>query len=110
VPASRSRRPTADAKGQVLNLDRRSWPGPTVRPEAVDEIPGVGPALALFGASVVSEGLGQVEFSAWPRARPKQHSSGGKDKLGRNQQTGDRYLRLFTAGARAVPPAKIYGT
>ena len=31
---------------------------------------------------------------------PKQHSSGGKDKLGSISKQGDRYLRsLFTAGA-----------
>ena len=34
---------------------------------------------------------------------PKQHSSGGKDKLGGISKQGDRYLRsLFTAGALAV--------
>jgi transposase len=34
---------------------------------------------------------------------PKQHSSGGKDKLGSIGKQGDRYLRsLFTAGALAV--------
>ena len=34
---------------------------------------------------------------------PKQHSSGGKDKLGSISKQGDRYLRsLFTAGALAV--------
>jgi transposase len=31
---------------------------------------------------------------------PKQHSSGGKNKLGSISKQGDRYLRsLFTAGA-----------
>ena len=34
---------------------------------------------------------------------PKQHSSGGKDKLGSISKPGNRYLRsLFTAGALAV--------
>ena len=43
---------------------------------------------------------------------PKQHSSGGKDRLGSISKQGDRYLRsLFTAGALAVIRyAKIYGT
>jgi transposase len=42
---------------------------------------------------------------------PKQHSSGGKDKLGGISKQGDRYLRsLFTAGALAVIRyAKIHG-
>jgi transposase len=43
---------------------------------------------------------------------PRQHSSGGKDRLGSISKQGDRYLRgLFTAGALAVIRyAKIYGT
>ena len=43
---------------------------------------------------------------------PKQHSSGGKDKLGSISTQGDRYLRsLFTAGALAVIRyAKLHGT
>src|SRR6201987_3365305 len=42
-------------------------------------------------------------FSAWIGLVPKQHSSGGKDKLGSISKQGDRYLRsLFTTGALAV--------
>ena len=43
---------------------------------------------------------------------PRQHSSGGKDKLGSICKQGDRYLRsLFTAGALAVIRyAKIHGS
>src|SRR5664280_1612024 len=43
---------------------------------------------------------------------PKQHSSGGKDRLGGISKQGDRYLRsLFVAGALAVIRyAKIHGT
>jgi transposase len=45
-------------------------------------------------------------------SRPKQHSSGGKDKLASISKQGDRYLRsLFTAGALAVIRyANIHGT
>ena len=52
------------------------------------------------------------DFSAWIGLVPKQHSSGGKDKLGSISKRGDRYLRsLFTAGALAVIRyAKIHGT
>jgi transposase len=40
---------------------------------------------------------------------PKQHSSGGKDKLGSISKQGDRYLRsLFTALA-VIRHAKIHG-
>ena len=42
-------------------------------------------------------------FSAWIGLVPRQHSSGGKDKLGGISKQGDRYLRgLFVAGALAV--------
>ena len=52
------------------------------------------------------------DFSAWIGLVPKQHSSGGEDKLGSISKQGDRYLRsLFTAGALAVIRyAKIHGT
>ena len=51
-------------------------------------------------------------FWAWIGLVPKQHSSGGRDKLGSISQQGDRYLRsLFVAGALAVIRyAKIHGT
>ena len=43
---------------------------------------------------------------------PKQHSSGGKEKLGSISKQGDRYLRsLFVAGALSVIRyAKVHGT
>ena len=47
-----------------------------------------------------------------PSRVQKQHSSGGKDRLGSISKQGDRYLRsLFVAGALAVIRyAKIHGT
>ena len=44
--------------------------------------------------------------------QPKQHSSGGRDRLGSISKQGDRYLRsLFVAGALAVIRyAKIHGS
>jgi transposase len=52
------------------------------------------------------------DFSAWIGLVPKQHSSGGKNKLGSISKRGDRYLRsLFTAGSLAVIRyAKVHGT
>ncbi len=65
------------------------------------------PALLIQGPSD-QDG----DFSAWIGLVPKQHSSGGKDRLGSISKQGDRYLRsLFTAGALAVIRyAKIHGT
>ena len=81
----------------------------------LDEIPGVGPALATALVASVADPRAfrsGRNFSAWIGLVPKQHSSGGKDKLGSISKQGDRYLRsLFTAGALAVIRyAKIHGT
>jgi transposase len=51
-------------------------------------------------------------FSAWIGMVPKQHSIGGKNRLGNISKQGDRYLRgLFVASALSVVRyAKIHGT
>jgi transposase len=73
--------------------------------------------LALATAQVASVANPKAfrsgrNFSAWIGLVPKQHSTGGKDRLGSISKQGDRYLRsLFTAGALAVTRyAKIHGT
>ena len=43
------------------------------------------------------------QLAAWPGLVPKQHSSGGKERLGRISKRGDGYLRkLLVHGARTV--------
>ena len=102
-------------KAQILEFDRQimRWHRSHETSKRLDEIPGVGPALATaLVASIADPNAFRSgrDFSAWIGLVPKQHSSGGKDKLGISKQ-GDRYLRsLFTAGALAVIRyAKIYG-
>ena len=78
-------------------------------------IPGVGPMLATALVASVADPKNfrsGRNFSAWIGLVPKQHSSGGKDRLGSISKQGDRYLRsLFVAGALAVIRyAKIHGT
>jgi transposase len=41
-------------------------------------------------------------FSAWIGLVPKQHSSGGKDRLGSISKQGDRYLRSLFVALRFV--------
>src|SRR4029077_8122453 len=69
-------------------------------------IPGVGPLLATALVASVADPKAfrsGRDFSAWIGLVPKQHSSGGREKLGSISKQGDRYLRcLFTAGALAV--------
>jgi transposase len=104
-------------KAQILEFDRmiRAWHRSSEASRRVDEIPGVGPVLAtaLVGSVADPKAFRSGrDFSAWIGLVPKQHSSGGKDKLGSISKQGDRYLRsLFTAGALAVIRyAKIHGT
>jgi transposase len=104
-------------KAQILEFDRRimAWHRANETSRRLDAVPGIGPALATaLVASVANPKAFRSgrNFSAWIGLVPKQHSSGGKDKLGSISKQGDRYLRsLFTAGALAVIRyAKIHGT
>ena len=104
-------------KAQVLEFDRRilAWHRSNETSKRLDEIPGVGPALATALVASVADPRAfrsGRDFSAWVGLVPKQNSSGGKEKLGSITKRGDRYLRsLFTAGALAVIRyAKIHGT
>src|SRR5574342_216173 len=104
-------------KAQILEFDRmiRAWHRSSEVSMRLDAVPGVGPALATALVASVADPKAfrsGRDFSAWIGLVPKQHSSGGKDKLGSISKQGDRYLRsLFTAGALAVIRyAKIHGT
>jgi hypothetical protein len=95
-------------KQQILEFDRRilAWHRSNETSRRLDAIPGIGPALATaLVASVANPKAFRSgrNFSAWIWLVPRQHSSGGKHKLGSISKQGDRYLRsLFTAGALAV--------
>ena len=102
---------------QILAFDRMimAWHRSSATSKRLDEIPGVGPALATALVASIADPKAfrsGRDFSAWIGLVPKQHSSGGKEKLGSISKQGDRYLRsLFTTGALAViRHAKIYGT
>jgi transposase len=104
-------------KTQILEFDRRimAWHRSNETSQRLDKIPGVGPALATALVASVADPKAfrsARDFSAWIGLVPKQHSSGGKDRLGSISKQGDRYLRsLFTAGALAVIRyARIHGT
>jgi transposase len=104
-------------KAQILEFDRMiiAWHRSNETSKRLDEIPGVGPALATALVASIADPKAfrsGRDFSAWIGLVPKQHSSGGREKLGGISKQGDRYLRgLFTAGALAVIRyAKIHGT
>jgi transposase len=104
-------------KEQILEFDRliMAWHRSNEASKRLDAIPGVGPMLATaLVASIADPKVFRSgrNFSAWIGLVPRQHSSGGKDRLGSISKQGDRYLRsLFMAGALAVIRyAKIHGT
>jgi transposase len=72
----------------------------------LEGIPGVGPitataiAASVPDASVFTSGR---QFSAWLGLVPRQHSTGGKQKLGKISKRGDGYLRrLLVNGSTAA--------
>ena len=104
-------------KTQILQFDRMimAWHRSNEVSKRLHYIPGVGPMLATALVASVADPRSfrsGRNFSAWIGLVPKQHSSGGKDRLGSISKQGDRYLRsLFVAGALAVIRyAKIHGT
>ncbi|HHQ6539919.1 TPA: transposase, partial [Serratia fonticola] len=72
----------------------------------VMKVPGVGLLTSTY--LVASVGNGQQfrcakQFAAWLGLTPREHSSGGKQRLGSISKRGDGYFRyLLVHGARAV--------
>ena len=69
-------------------------------------IPGVGPitaaAITTFAPPAQTFSKGR-DFAAWVGLTPRQHSSGGKERLGRTSKMGQRDIRrLLIVGAVAV--------
>jgi len=72
----------------------------------LDTIPGIGPVTATALLAAIGNGgafrKGR-EFAAWVGLVPREHSTGGKQKLLGISKRGNGYLRrLFVQGARAV--------
>jgi transposase len=72
----------------------------------LESIPGIGIISATAIAATVTDASqfrSGRQFAAWLGLVPRQHSSGGKDRLGRISKMGDRYLRrLLVVGATAL--------
>jgi transposase len=93
---------------EIGEIEKRihAWHRASEACRRLEEIPGVGPIVAT---ALVAEVGDWKAFSsgrslaAWIGLVPKQHSTGGKDKLGSITKQGNRYLRwLLVAGAMAV--------
>ena len=80
-------------KAQILEFDRRilAWHRSNETSRRLDAIPGIGPALATALVASVADAKAfrsGRNFSAWIGLVPKQHSSGGKDRLGSISKQG----------------------
>lgn len=73
--------------------------------QRLETIPGIGFITATALAATVSDAKvfrSGRQFAAWLGLVPKEHSSGGKQRMGISKM-GDRYLRhLLVVGATAV--------
>jgi transposase len=79
-------------KAQILEFDRRimAWHRSNETSKRLDEIPGVGPALATALVASVADPKAfrsARNFSAWVGLVPKQYSSGGQGQARQYQQT-----------------------
>jgi len=93
---------------EIRNIEKHihAWHRSCEESRRLEEIPGVGPIVAT---ALVAEVGDWTVFSsgrslaAWIGLVPRQHSTGGKERLGRISKQGNRHLRwLLVAGAMAV--------
>jgi transposase len=105
----------ASLAGQVLDLQTRlreierellAWYRSNDIARRLATIPGVGTVCATaFAASVTDphQFRSGRQFAAWLGLTPLQHSSGGKERLGRISKMGDKYLRrLLVVGMTSL--------
>ena len=98
----------AATTAEIGAIEKRihAWHRSCEESRRLEEIPGIGPIVAT---ALVAEVGDWKTFSsgrnlaAWIGLVPKQHSTGGKERLGGISKQGNRYLRwLLVAGAMAV--------
>lgn len=95
-----------EIKIAALDHEIKSWHQQSEVSQRLATIPGIGVLTATALAATVADPSlfrSARQFSAWLGLVPRQHSSGGKERLGRITKMGDAYLRkLLVVGATAV--------
>jgi transposase len=88
-------------------IERRihGWHRSSEESRRLEEIPGVGPIIAT--ALVAEVGDWKVfssgrSLAAWIGLVPRQHSTGGKERLGRISKQGNRHLRWLLVVTLAI--------
>ncbi len=97
----------AQLDNQIAELERRMRQQHKANPvsQLLAEVPGIGPVSALSLALTIDPGRFQSgrHFAAWLGLVPKEHSTGGRQRLGGISRAGHQRLRqLLVAGAMAV--------
>ncbi len=97
---------TLTARIAVLDRTLRKVTAADEKTAYMRTVPGVGPttaaAIEAFAPSLDSFRRGR-DFAAWLGLVPKQHSTGGKERLGKVSKMGQRDIRkLLISGAMAV--------
>ena len=94
-------------QAQIVALEKalKDWHRGNEASRRLETIPGVGVITATALVATIgdaSQFASGRQLAAWLGLVPKQHSSGGKERLGRISKRGDGYLRkLLVHGARA---------
>jgi transposase len=97
----------ADLAAKLEALDRQLMERHKANPVSrlLAEIPGVGPITAITVAVTIDSGNFKSgrHFAAWLGLTPQEHSTGGKQRLGKISKAGNERLRqLLVVGAMAV--------
>jgi len=93
---------------EVASVEKQihAWHRSCEASRRLEEIPGIGPIVATALVAEIGDWKAFTSgrnLAAWIGLVPKQHSTGGKDKLGAITKQGNRHLRwLLVAGAMAV--------
>ena len=97
---------SAQAQIKELEATLTAWHRSNQASRRLATIPGVGVITATALVATIgdaSQFQSGRQLSAWLGLVPRQHSSGGKDRLGRISKRGDGYIRrLLVHGALAV--------
>jgi transposase len=98
----------ANVTAEIGALDKRihTWHRSSEESRRLEEVPGIGPIVATALVAEVGDWKAFASgrsLAAWIGLVPRQHSTGGKERLGGISKQGNRYLRwLLVAGAMAV--------
>jgi transposase len=93
---------------EISTLDRQmvTWHRANADSQRLATVPGVGVVTASALVAAIGDGKqfsSSREFASWLGMVPRQHSSGGKERLGRISKQGNGYLRrLLVMGATGL--------